>query len=908
MLASWLSFAFASDTTLELLSQLTVRDGIRVDPYTLDAMIEAGCAADEPIACSLRGIGGARADRAAIGSALKSLCDGDNAIACLGRAWAEMPLSGSAVDPTRASDPDLVFSLVESSCDAGLLRACTELGSLYSLGIGTYVGRQRAEALWVDACDEGEARACSLLGRSISNRSYIEEGIAAGDVAGWTFLAELYPQERQENLMRACDAGETGSCVLLAEAALRRSPESLSAPRQRLGSACRLGDPVACAWGLRIDASIGVLSRAAAAEAMGRYCAASGALSLVPWACEQAWFLEHASKKPLFDLHLVYPGQTSSAREFNRLIFDRRDQIDRCANQWLARDPSAMGTIDLVLQIESDGLVNGVYVARAEDTAHGQCVAAALDGADLPAPTGGVTRLEATLPVYHKADVQFRSLFPGDGTYDVLRVTLDTPAWSVAADRCLLSTVGPESGTEMELRFQALRDGTAQSITVSESSETQALDDCMIDWLTTHQLIEPVKLPVAIAAKIRFLKYQSTPTVVAPLVKSVPPLDPAEVTPVRVLVLRVSRSTIAGKPALLSKKAKQSIAEAHEELARRVRAYTHDALSLQTTIRDVNANMAGLNRIGDEFSAERWSFSASQLPALLRSPIAQAIEPGQWDAVFIWVPTTGEPQPAVGAQSDSTTLQGATITVLPVPGNRALQSLHGLPPWELPLRGLWRQTLARADRLLGVELPSDTVELPLVEPVQDRSERQVLGGQAGIVFDPRSWNDPPSHSVLSWYTEVLGFRVHPRLWRDVWLPRATVEPNLAQLARPSGEGVLYIEGINDTLIDFGRYLNVPIGDPDAETIAFGLEWRSPVRIETVIAHTGSRSDPARPSFRAPVLEVLGPDLRDWAPVDTKPSTDGATIRFSVAPMEVYGVRVRITDGAANPALRELEVN
>jgi hypothetical protein len=871
---------------LELLLWLTARDGVRVAPERAAERIEQGCAAGEPIACALQGT--SLADRRAVSLALQPLCEEGQALACLGQAWAAMPLVGSSVDPLRAEDPTQIRSLVTRACRAGEVRACTELGSVHALGVGTYVGPLAAEQQWAESCDKGEPRACSLLGHALKDRDYLKEGIDEGDAAGWLLWAELYPRERQQSLTRACEAGVTGACVTLTEELLQAnlggSPSlpgsEYEGPRQAFGQICGLGDPVACAWTLRIDAATGVLPRPDAVTGLQALCPA------VDWACEQAHFLQEAPSAPV---HLIYPGEAGSGSHFTRLVFDHRKEFDKCDHAWLEREPFADGTVDLVLQIEVTGEVSSAFVARpagpSEAAAtHAQCAARTVVGKRLNVPVGGPARRVVELPVYHGADATFAPLFPSEGgDVEVTRLGLDRPAWALPADQCLLGAVGPIDDVEMLLGFQALRNGGVRSVSVLESSEEPPVDECMVRWLSDHRFIEPVRVPTAASARVRFLRPLSAPPLTSPRPKPPPPPSRVPPTPVRVLVLRVGSSLLEGRPAKLSRATSDSIAQAHDQLEQEVSRYTHGSLVLQTTVRDIKAITTAVQHTSDG----TWLLGEDGLERV----ILDQIEPGQWDAVFVWIPTTGYAQPRSGATLETTTVRGATISVLPVPGAGALRVQQGLPPWELPLRMLWHQAKVRADRLLGVELPPDT------EPVLVDHH----------VLDPRLGGKPLSHTVLGWYAEVMGWQVHPELWRDLWRSGRWTRVNLAQRALPAVEGVVHPEGLNDTAIELGRFANVPVGDPDAEAITFGLQWRAPVRIEKVVAHVGDRSAPDRPSLRDPALEVLGPDLRDWVAVNAQVTTEGAEIRFVMAPMDVYGVRLRVTDGAVSPACRELEV-
>jgi hypothetical protein len=871
---------------LELLLWLTARDGVRVAPARLAERIEQGCTAGEPVACALRGI--ELSDRRAVAQAMQPLCEQGQVTACLGQAWASMPLAGSSVDPLRAPDPEQIRALVLKACRAGELRACTEFGSVHALGVGTYAGPLAAEERWAEACDAGEPRACSLLGHQLRDRGYVQEGLSGGDVAAWVLLAELSPRELPEALKSACEGGVTGACVTLAEELLQANLTSADilpgseyeVPRQAFGQACELGDPVACAWILRIDAATGVLGRPQAIEGLSALCSA------VSWACEQAHFLREAPESPV---HLIYPGDVGADSHFTRLVFDHRAEFDKCDRAWVAVEPEAAGTVDLVLQVEASGVVSSAYAARAAGSseaarAHAECAAKVAQGKTLHPPVGGPARMVVELPVYHGADVKFAPLFPSPGgDVEAGQLGLDRPAWALAADRCLIQSVGPVPGVEMLLGFQALRSGLVRSVSVLESSEEEGLDECMVDWLSQHQFIAPVHVPLAVSARVRFLRTLTEPPLTAPRPRPPPPPSRVPPTPVRVLVLRVSTALIGSRPARFARSTRSSIALAHEQLEQEVLRLTHGGLVLQTTVRDLQARTSAVQPTSDG----TWLLS----PDGLERAILDEIEPGQWDSVFVWVPTLGYGQPSEAVTLETTTVRGATLSVLPVPGSGELRVQQGLPPWELPLRALWRQVSARADRLLGVQLPSDSEPL-----VVDH-----------YLLDPRLGRSPPSHTVLGWYTEVMGYRVHPELWRDLWRTGRYTRGNLAQQAMAVGEGVVNPEGLNDTVIELGRFSNVPVGDPDAEAISFGLQWRTPVRIQQVVAHVGDRAAPGSPSLKTPALEVLGPDLQEWVAVQAQVTTEGAEIRFVMAPMDVYGVRLRVTDGAVSPACRELEV-
>ena len=67
-------------------------------------------------------------------------------------------------DKPTPADLESAIELLNSTCERGEARGCTELGMSYQDGLGVAQDTQRAAKLYERACNAGAARCCSQLG------------------------------------------------------------------------------------------------------------------------------------------------------------------------------------------------------------------------------------------------------------------------------------------------------------------------------------------------------------------------------------------------------------------------------------------------------------------------------------------------------------------------------------------------------------------------------------------------------------------------------------------------------------------------------------------------------------------------------------------------------------------------
>ncbi|MEQ1505071.1 MAG: hypothetical protein ABMB14_22750, partial [Myxococcota bacterium] len=611
---------------------------------------------------------------------------------------------------------------------------------------------------------------------------------------------------------------------------------------------------------------------------------------ILPSACEEAAFLRQGAPPVA-----VYRSEPPYPPEVRIAVRNRTRDLVACQLAALGRAPDAEGTARFVARVGDDGTVPAVIVTDGFDAEHAACLASALRGLKFRVPLRGPARVEGELPQFHRAGVQLDAVDGAEGEEGMGHLRQDLPAWGAPVDACVTAHDVPELGIELRLRFVARPDGTFDEIEVVASSETEAVDRCVIDWLAARRTDSVVEVTTRVAAKITFL----VPTELGDP-RRVPPVPvPASGPPVivRTRVVLVSRAAgDGGRDGKLRRATRTAITEAHAALAAYVSRATGGAVALETEVVSVDARLRGLAAVEDEPGATRWTVSLADLPPAVR----RAIPPARYDSVFLWFPAPpGAAPPPIGWTPAGATIRGATVSALAAPSTGPLRPNLGTPLFERPLHEWWHQVEGRTDRLLRVGvpwLPSNHVPL-------------TAGAR---VLDPRGWMDPPSLGVVDWYDEVLATRIPPDFWSDVWTGGVRVdrpEEDLALRGEPIGDGVLGLDGLNDGLVSFGAYADLPYGDPDATDVWFGVELRDPAVVGQVVAHIGSIDLPDAPSFVRSTLEV--DTGGGWVPVRADPITvvnvDGVVTRWTFDPVEIVGARIVVTDGALQPVCRELEL-
>lgn len=105
----------------------------------------------------------------------------------------------AASEAERRGEMPRANELYTRTCDAGVARACTQLGSLVWQGRGTSADPARAFSLYMRACDGGDAAGC--FSAAICHRSGA--------------CAEKNDAKASTLLGRACDGGDSRACAAL---------------------------------------------------------------------------------------------------------------------------------------------------------------------------------------------------------------------------------------------------------------------------------------------------------------------------------------------------------------------------------------------------------------------------------------------------------------------------------------------------------------------------------------------------------------------------------------------------------------------------------------------------------------------------------------------------------------------
>jgi len=208
----WLTAAQAADSWGEWLADVGARDGWVHDAERIEQRREALCADDTRPPCEE-------------GGAWEPCAEGGEET-CLVAAWAYLE---------RGDVPAAVGAWREA-CDAGVARACIDLGVLQLSGVRLDDLPSGAQTLAL-ACADGHEVACWRLG--LAHRSGL------GVPASW--------EEADRRLTKACDLGHPGGCAAVAEMDIHDAGDAKArlAGVQRLRVSCEQGFVPACEEALR---------------------------------------------------------------------------------------------------------------------------------------------------------------------------------------------------------------------------------------------------------------------------------------------------------------------------------------------------------------------------------------------------------------------------------------------------------------------------------------------------------------------------------------------------------------------------------------------------------------------------------------------------------------------------------
>lgn len=188
---------------------------------------------------------GVSRDRTLALSLLTRACEGGETVAChiLGTVFLRDPAKPDAC----AAD------LFAGSCERGHAKSCAELGKLFEEGRGVDKDQQRADDLYVRACDGQHAGACSSIFNQLCRAGVAESCNVLGDLAheslrpgsGADVRRLRDVMERVEPLYtRACEGGHASACTREADRHLRKgSPVSAAAGFEK---SCGMGNSMGC--------------------------------------------------------------------------------------------------------------------------------------------------------------------------------------------------------------------------------------------------------------------------------------------------------------------------------------------------------------------------------------------------------------------------------------------------------------------------------------------------------------------------------------------------------------------------------------------------------------------------------------------------------------------------------------
>ncbi len=110
------------------------------------------------------------------------------------------PVAAEEVVQTR---PDPLPETYETSCTKGDMAACTTLGALYENGQGVRQDRDRAKALYGQACEGGEKWACYYLANLLGTADAVSpKGDSARALAA--YVRDLYKKACERGVHDAC--------------------------------------------------------------------------------------------------------------------------------------------------------------------------------------------------------------------------------------------------------------------------------------------------------------------------------------------------------------------------------------------------------------------------------------------------------------------------------------------------------------------------------------------------------------------------------------------------------------------------------------------------------------------------------------------------------------------------------
>lgn len=206
------------------------------DEDTIVQLYADACSKGYQLACkpTWRHADGANLSEA--GKVFGSACEGGDTLGCVVAGWAATQTRPGGRPDAAAPDAARGVVFFRQACDVGNMRGCSELGRLYSYGVGVAQDERRALGLYKSACDGGDLRGCTNLGIMLDlgsgtmeddrqALSLFRRACDEGEPLGCSLLGDMYYEgrgvgedHRQAASLygKSCSGGYAGGCSLLA--------------------------------------------------------------------------------------------------------------------------------------------------------------------------------------------------------------------------------------------------------------------------------------------------------------------------------------------------------------------------------------------------------------------------------------------------------------------------------------------------------------------------------------------------------------------------------------------------------------------------------------------------------------------------------------------------------------------
>jgi len=493
----------AERTPLDLWMLELQADGTGLPPAAMSASWEASC---EDWTCDWTNwhSDDGLPDLKAIRRATEPRCEAGEAAACLVTALAQVYVSPGVYGRSHEIDrPATARKRMTVACDAGLARACTELGHFDALGIGGPAMLSESEERFRAQCDAGEPAACVVIASSAQGNLELEAQEEASaalkralDLGHTAALGEqlglLSGDELTAAAVAGCDAGVVRSCPVAAQ----RTDDLWFATR-----GCELGDALSC--------------RLVAAELAPRGAQVD---ALLGWACEagdeascpELW-LSRRGELPLKDMGYLRPDVVGVR------VSDHRPAHHACLVDALFVQPDIpRGRVEVGVRIDGDGYVTAVHVGEMHSrregktvteqtpTALAECLGGSLAGVRVPAPEGGPISWVGDVELDHAAAVEAASLIGSEGTAAARELGTSLLKKRVELDGCYLDNRTEEALLGLTLEVLAVR-RRVKKAKVVESSGVEAIDACVVGMVSATS-VEKAMLSTRIQVDVDFLR------------------------------------------------------------------------------------------------------------------------------------------------------------------------------------------------------------------------------------------------------------------------------------------------------------------------------------------------------------------------------------------------------------------